>query len=81
MVVEWNTTRGVTVARARASDDHVVDGVVILFVDLRASIQQVVAQSVQLGEVNTQVCHAEKLCYVIFGIRRRVRKRLDKKQG
>ena len=64
MIIEWDASGGMTVARAGPADDHVVDGVVILLVDLRSGVQQVVAQSVQLREVDAQVGHTQQLCGV-----------------
>ena len=49
------------VAGAGSPDDHVVDGVVILLIDLRPRVQQVVPESVQLGEVDAQIRDTEEL--------------------
>lgn len=44
-----------SVTEAASSDHQLVDGVVIFLQDVEASIQQVVSQSVELGEIDPQV--------------------------
>lgn len=44
-----------SVAEAVSSDHHVVDGVVILLLDLHSRVQQVVSERVQSGELDPQV--------------------------
>lgn len=51
----WGALWGVSVTEAAASDHQLIDGVVIFLQDVEASIQQVVSQSVELGEVDPQV--------------------------
>lgn len=52
------------VAKAAASDHQLVDGVVVLLQHVEAPIQQVVPQSVELGEVDAQVGDSQKLCRI-----------------
>ena len=61
MVIERDASGGVAVAGAGSPDDHVIDGVVILLIDLRPRVQQVVPESVQLREVNAQIRDTEEL--------------------
>lgn len=51
-----------TVTETASSDHQLVDGVVIFLQDVEASVQQVVSQSVELGEVDAQVGDTQKLC-------------------
>lgn len=51
-----------SVTEAAPPDHQLVDGVVIFLQDVGAPVQQVVAQRVQLGEVDTQVGDAQKFC-------------------
>lgn len=53
---------GVSVAEAAPSDHQLVDGVVILLQDVEAPVQQVVSQSVELGEVDAQVGDTQQFC-------------------
>lgn len=52
------------VAEAAASDHQLVDGVVVLLQHVEAPVQQVVSQSVELGEVDAQVGDSQKLCRI-----------------
>ena len=52
---------GVAIAEAVATDDHVIDGVVVFLCHLVAGIEQVVAQRVELGEVYPQVCDLQQV--------------------
>ena len=61
LVIEWDASGGVAVAGAGSPDDHVIDGVVILLIDLRPRVQKVVPESVQLGEVDAQIRDTEEL--------------------
>lgn len=58
----WSALWGVSVAEAAPSDHQLVDGVVIFLQDVKASVQQVVSQSVELGEVDTQVGDTQQFC-------------------
>ena len=51
-----------SITEAAPSDHQFIDGVVIFLQDIKASVEQVVSQSVQLGKVDTQVGDAQKLC-------------------
>lgn len=53
--IDGGTLGGVAIAEAVAADDQLVHGVVVLLLDLHAGVQQVISQSVQLGEVHAQV--------------------------
>ena len=53
---------GVSVAEAAPSDRQLVEGIVIFLQDVEAPVQQVVSQSVQLGEVDTQVGDTQEFC-------------------
>lgn len=46
---------GMSITEAVSSDHHVIDGVVILLLDLHSRVQQVVSKRVQFGKLNTQV--------------------------
>lgn len=59
--VERKTVRSVTVARAGTSDNHLLDGVVVLFADLAAVVQQIVAEGVQTREVDAEVGHLQQI--------------------
>ena len=57
---------GMAVARAGASDDHVVDGVVVLHLDVdRAAAKVLVTEGVQLGEGDAEVGHLEKVLHLL----------------
>ena len=57
---------GMAVARAGASDDHVVDGVVVLLLDVdRAAAKVLVTEGVQLGEGDAEVGHLEKVLHLL----------------
>lgn len=58
-IVQRQAAVSVTIARARTSDDHLGNRVVIFLPDLLAIVQQIVTQCVQLGEVDTQVGHLQ----------------------
>ena len=75
LVIEWDASGGVAVAGAGSPDDHVIDGVVILLIDLRPRIQKVVPESVQLGEVDAQVSHTQQ--FYVSGFKGEKRKRKD----
>lgn len=60
----WYAATGVAIAGARASNNHVIDGVIVLLLDLPARVQKVVTESVQLGEVDAQVCHLEQVLHI-----------------
>jgi len=51
----------VTVTEAVATDDELLQCVVILVLDVFARVQQVVAQSVELGEVKTKIGDLEQV--------------------
>lgn len=53
---------GMAIAEAVATDDHVVEGVVVLLSHLITGIEEVVAQRVELGEVYPQVCDLQHVC-------------------
>jgi len=59
LIIERNAPRCVTVARARAPNHHVVDGVVILLLNFVSRIQKIVSQIVEAGEIDSQVGHLE----------------------
>lgn len=58
----WGALWGVSVTEAAPSDHQLIDGVVIFLQDVEASIQQVVSQSVELGEVDPQVGDTQQFC-------------------
>ena len=57
--VNRGTLGGVAIAEAVATDDHVVESVVVLLGDLITGVQQVVTQCVQLGELHSYVCYLQ----------------------
>lgn len=59
--VEGQAARGVTVARARATYHHVLDGIVVLLANLRPVVEKFVAKSVQAGEVDAEVGHFQEV--------------------
>merc|ERR1719187_112024 len=60
------TLFGMAVAGAGSSDDHVVDGVVVLLLDVdRAAAKVLVTESVQLGEGDAEVGHLEKVLHLL----------------
>lgn len=52
-----NASASVSIAGTATSDHHIVDGIVVLFFDLIARIEQIVAQIVKLGKINSQIRH------------------------
>ena len=60
-----NTARSVTVTTATATHYHVIDGIVVLLLDLRSGVQQIVAQRVQLRESDTQIGHLQQLLNLV----------------
>lgn len=60
----WDAATGMAIAGARSSNNHVVDGVIVLLLDLPARVQKVVTESVQFGEVYAQVGHLEQVLHI-----------------
>ena len=58
-VLDAHALGAVTVARTRAKDAHLAHGVVVLLADVVRVVEKVVAEHVQLGEVDAQVGHLE----------------------
>jgi hypothetical protein len=58
---QGKTSVGVSVARTRPPNDHVGYGVVIFFLNVFPSVQKIIAQSVQLGEVDAQIGHFQEI--------------------
>jgi hypothetical protein len=50
---DWNTPARVAIAQTAASNDRFVQSVVVFLFELLARVQQIVAECVQLGEVNS----------------------------
>lgn len=53
LIVQRDASGGMTVARAGASDYHVIDGVVVLFLNFISRIQEIVTQVVKTGEIES----------------------------
>lgn len=51
-----------SIAEAVAAHHHVVQGVVVLLLDLHPRVQQVIAQRVQLDELHPQVGDLQQVC-------------------
>jgi len=51
----------VPIARTGTSDNHVSDGVVVLLLDLLPLIEEIVAEGVELGEVDSEVRHLQEI--------------------
>lgn len=64
-VVQRQAPVSVSIAGAGSTDNHVRDGVVVLFTDLLTVIQQVISQRVQLGEVDSQIGHLQHVLDVL----------------
>ncbi len=60
-VLDRHALVGVAIAQAAASHHHLVQSVVVLLADLVSRVEQIVAERVQLGEVNTQVGDSEQV--------------------
>ena len=60
-----NTARSVTVTTATATHYHVIDGIVVLLLDLLSRVEKIVTQRVQLRESDTQIGHLEQLLNLI----------------
>lgn len=60
--VDGRALRGVAVAEAVATDDHVVQGVVVLLCHLLAGVEQIVAQRVELRERDLEVRDLQHVC-------------------
>ena len=60
-----NAARRVTVTAATATNHHVVDGVIVLLLDLLSRVEKIVTQRVQLRESDTQIGHLEQLLNLI----------------
>lgn len=60
--IDWGALRGVTVAEAVSTDNHVVEGVVVLLRHLIAGVEQVVAQSVEFDELHPEVSDFQHVC-------------------
>jgi hypothetical protein len=52
---DLNAATCVAIAQATATHDHLVHGIIILFFDFVANVEQVVAERVQFGEIYSQV--------------------------
>lgn len=59
---DGGTLWGMSVTEAAPSDHQLVDGIVIFLQDVKASVQQVISQSVKLSEVDTQIGDSQKFC-------------------
>lgn len=62
LIIDGLALGGMAIAEAVATDDHVVEGVVVLLSHLVTGIEQVVAQRVEFGEVYPQVCDLQHVC-------------------
>ena len=51
-----------SVTEAAPSDNQLINGIVVLLQDVGAAVQQVISQSVELCEVDSQVGDAQKFC-------------------
>lgn len=56
------TLGGMTIAEAAASHHQLIHRIIILLQHIRPTIQKVIPQSVQFGEVNPQVSDSQKVC-------------------
>lgn len=56
------TLRGMSVAETVSSHHHVVDGVVILLLDLHSGVQEVVSEGVELCELYSEVGDLQQVC-------------------
>jgi hypothetical protein len=61
LIFNRNTARGMTIARTTASNDRIIDCIVIFFSDFRSIIQKVVTKCVKLGEIYSQVRNSQKI--------------------
>lgn len=50
------------IAKAVAPDNQLIYGIVIFLFDLSPWVQQVITQSVQLGEVQTEISDLQLVC-------------------
>lgn len=53
--LDRGTLRSMSIAEAIPSDHHVIDGVIVLLLDLHTGIEQVISKCVQFGEFHPQV--------------------------
>lgn len=59
--IDRGALRSVAVTEAVAPHHHVVNGVVVLLLDLNARIQQIVPQRMQLSELHSQVSNLQHI--------------------
>jgi hypothetical protein len=60
LVIQWNAPRSMTIAGTRTPDNHVIDGIIILFVDLSSGIQKVIPEGVQFSEGDAKIGHSQQ---------------------
>lgn len=61
--INWSTFRGMTIAEAVATDNHVIKGIVVLVFNLIMRVEQVITQCVELKKLHSEVGDLQHLLY------------------